>query len=66
MEKLYRYTTATGPSMLEKPEVVPPGYYRDMLAKVGPLPECPRGGGGGGGASGGGGISINRRLLARK
>ena len=37
--------TATGPAALEKPEVVPPGYYSDMLAKVGPLPECPRKGG---------------------
>jgi|AntAceMinimDraft_5_1070358.scaffolds.fasta_scaffold14860_1 hypothetical protein len=49
--------TATGPFNLEKPEVVPAGYYRDMLTKVGPLPTCPAAliGGRGRGKSGGGG-----------
>ena len=57
--------TATGPAALEKPEVIPPGYYKDMLDKVGPLPECTRAGGGGGG---GGGLvhrHRHRRLLAK-
>ena len=37
--------TATGPSVMERREVVPPGYYQAMLAKLGPLPECQQEGG---------------------
>ena len=34
------YATATGPSALERPEVVPP-ENQALLSKVGPLPKCP-------------------------
>lgn len=46
--------TATGPSGLEKPDIVTPGFDEMILAEVGPLPKC-------GGIGGG---SHSRRFLA--